>query len=73
MKKYLFAFLFALAIMAVPAMAATPTLPDTGVDVASYVNVLVTALGAIIGVVIGATFSIFVIRRGISWVKGGVR
>lgn len=73
MRKSLLCVICLMLMCMIGVASAAPTLPDTGVDVGSYVTVLVTSLGAIIATVIGATFAIFVIRRAISWVKGYVR
>jgi len=43
------------------------TLPDPGVDVAGAVTATITALGAIVLVVVGGYFAYLLIRKGLQW------
>lgn len=61
-----------LALVSTTAQAQV-TLPSTGIVLGDYVTELVTGIGAIAGVAIGASFAFFILRRGVSWVKGFVR
>lgn len=45
------------------------TLPDTGVDVSGHVTAAITALGAIVLVVVGGFFAFRVVMRGMSWAR----
>ena len=64
----------ALAMAVGPAaFAVDASLPATGVDVGSYANALVTNLGGVIGVAIGAGFAIFALWMGFRYVKAAIR
>ncbi len=52
------------------AQAGGVTLPDSGVDTGAYVTAAITALGAIIAVVVGGFFAFLLIRKGIKWARG---
>lgn len=43
------------------------TLPDTGINMSSYVTAGITAIGAVIAVVIGGYFAFLLIRKGMKW------
>lgn len=49
------------------------TLPSTGVDTASYVAALVTALGGVMGTAIAAGFAIFAIWMGYKYVRKAIK
>lgn len=46
------------------------TLPETGVDIAKYATAAITALGAVVAVVVGGTIAFLLIRAGIRWIRG---
>lgn len=48
---------------------ATVTLPDTGADPAGLVGAAITAIGAIIAVVVGGYFAFLVIKKAMTWAK----
>ena len=52
------------------AKADTVTLPNTGVDVSGYATAAITALGAIVAVVIGGVVAFMLVRAGVKWVRG---
>ena len=55
-------------LAALPAMAQV-TLPTTGVDVEGHVTAGITALGAVVLVVVGGFFAFLVIRKGLGWAR----
>jgi hypothetical protein len=55
------------------ASAADVTLPSTGVDVGGYVSALVTNLGGVLGIAIGAGFALFAIWMGVRYVKAAIK
>ena len=55
------------------ASAADVTLPSTGVDVGGYVGALVTQLGGVLGIAIGAGFALFAIWMGVRYVKAAIK
>lgn len=65
------------ALVAVVAMAlvgsfsasATVTLPDTGADISGLVTAGITALGAIVAVIVGGYFAFLVIKKAMSWAR----
>ena len=61
------------AALAPSATAADVTLPSTGVDVGGYVSALVTQLGGVLGVAIGAGFALFAIWMGVRYVKAAIK
>lgn len=65
--------MLAFVVVAVLALSfnasAAPTLPDVGVDVAEYIEVLATTLGAVVGTALAAAISFWIVRQ--SW--GAVR
>ena len=65
----------ALAIMAMGSVASAVEgdLPTTGVNVGAYVTSLLTNLGTVIGLAIGAGFAIFALMLGVRFVKKLVR
>jgi hypothetical protein len=74
MRKFLsLALVAVLSILTGVASATEVTLPSTGVDVGSYVTALVTSLGTVAGVAIGAGFAIFAIWMGFKYVKKAIR
>lgn len=65
-----FAPLFALALVMVgslPAFATGVTLPETGVDVAGHVTATITALGAVLVVIVGGYFAFLLVRKAMRW------
>lgn len=63
-----FAYVFGiLALMQSYAFAQAPTLPDTGVDLAEWVPVALTALGLIVLAVVGAFFGMKIVHLGLRW------
>lgn len=46
------------------------TIPETGVDIASYASAAITSLGAVVAVVVGGTIAFILIRSGIRWIRG---
>ena len=46
---------------------AQATLPVTGVDVAGSVSLVIAALGAVVGVVVGGYFAFCLIRKSMMW------
>ena len=61
----------ALCLAAVSSFAAegAVTLPETGVDVASYATAAITAIGAVCGVVVAGVIAFIVVRKGIKWIR----
>lgn len=47
--------------------SAQVTLPDTGVDVGAFVTATITALGAVVLVVVGGYFAFLLVRKAIQW------
>ena len=45
------------------------TLPQTGVDIAGYATAAITALGAIVAVVVGGIIAYQLVRAGIRWIR----
>jgi|GEM_PF-6113182 len=75
LKKFVVPALGVLSLclaISTPAQAVV-TLPTTGIVISEYVTELVTGLGTVAGVAIGASFAFFILRRGVAWVKGFVR
>lgn len=64
------AVLGTLASVATFAEDSAVSLPDTGVDVAGYAEAAITALGAVVAVVIGGTIAFILIRAGVRWIRG---
>lgn len=62
----------ALALMADATASAQSTgqLLPTGVDIPSFVQNTTTALGSIVGVILGAFFGFWVIRQAVAWFRG---
>lgn len=50
-------------------LATAPTLPDTGTDIAAFITVAITGIGAIVAVVVGGYFAFLLIRKGMKWGK----
>ena len=57
----------ALLVTSQSVMAQTVTLPDTGCDVAGHVTAAITALGAVVMVVIGGYFAYLIVRKALKW------
>lgn len=58
----------ALAVASTPVFAQS-SLPSTGVTVGTYVTDLVSELGTIAGSAIAAGFALYLLFRGVMWVK----
>lgn len=54
-----------------PTFAEDPvSLPNTGVDVASYATAAITSLGGVVAVCVGGVVAFMLVRAGIRWVRG---
>jgi len=53
----------------VPAFATAPVLPDTGVDVAAWIPVVITSLGTVVLATVGGYFAFLLIRKGMKWAR----
>lgn len=73
MTKRALAVLAALFVTVASVSAADVTLPSTGVDVGGYVSALVTNLGGVLGIAIGAGFALFAIWMGVRYVKAAIK
>ncbi len=61
-------FVFGLTLLSlVSAGANAATIPDAGVAVDSYVTAAITALGAVVAVVVGGYFAFLIVRKGMRW------
>lgn len=72
LKKYSVLAVVAVTGFVVSAVRADPpavNLPDTGVDVTSYLNAAITQLGTILGVTIAAMFAFIIIKHGVRLVR----
>jgi hypothetical protein len=62
----------AIAMMACMALSqvvhAEATIPTTGVDIGAYATAAITALGAVVLVIIGGYFAFKLIKLGLRWV-----
>jgi len=65
-----------LAMLVVASMAgvahasgSTVTLPDTGANISGLVTAGITAIGAIVAVIVGGYFSFLVIKLALKWSK----
>ena len=71
MKRFRSALKFApaaaLAAVVGASAQAQASLPATGVDVAEFVTLVITALGAVVGVVVGGYFAFLLIRKAMGW------
>ena len=47
----------------------TVTLPDTGANISGLVTAGITAIGAIVAVIVGGYFSFLVIRLAMKWAR----
>ncbi len=66
-------FLASVALIGSAQLAsAQVTLPDTGVDVTGHVTAAITAMGAIVAVVIGGFFAFMLIRKALQWGRRAV-
>lgn len=69
MKKF-HVLLTCLMVMLLAGLAtAAPTLPDTGIDVAAYVPVVVTTLGTVLAAVIGGIFAFWIVKKAINMIR----
>ena len=63
----------ALALVAlvgtVSAKADTVTLPDTGANISGLVSAGITAIGAIVAVIVGGYFAFLVIKLAMKWAR----
>ena len=50
-------------------IVATVTLPDVGLNMADLVQAGITALGAVVVVVVGGYFAFLAIRLGMKWAR----
>lgn len=55
-----------LSVMSLPASAQV-TLPDTGVDVGGAVTATITALGAVVLVIVTGYFAFLLIKKAMQW------
>jgi hypothetical protein len=51
------------------ASGSTVTLPDTGANISGLVTAGITAIGAIVAVIVGGYFSFLVIRLAMKWAR----
>jgi hypothetical protein len=61
------------ALSALPTFAEDPaavSLPNTGVDVASYATAAITTLGGVVAVCVGGVVAFMLVRAGIRWIRG---
>lgn len=61
-----FAFL-AVLFVGSSAYADTVTLPATGLDIGSYVTAAITALAAVLAVVVGGYFAFLLVKKAMRW------
>ena len=62
----------AVTVLAVAAKAETTpvVLPETSVDISSYVTAGITYLGGFIAACVGGTLALIGIKAGVGWVRG---
>jgi len=70
-RKYgaLAAFVLATLASGAHASGSTVTLPDTGANISGLVTAGITAIGAIVAVIVGGYFSFLVIRLAMKWAR----
>ena len=51
------------------AFATAPVIPTTGVDLEGWIPVMITEVGAIVTLVVGAFIAFLVVKLGITWVR----
>jgi hypothetical protein len=49
------------------------TLPDSGVDIEGHITAAITAMGAVVAVVVGGFFAFMIVRKGLQWARGALR
>jgi hypothetical protein len=57
----------AIMLTAVVGRAEGVTLPSVGVDVGAFVTATITALGAVIAIVIGGYFAFLLVKKAVAW------
>lgn len=57
----------AMATLAFVTGSQAVVIPDTGADVSGYITAAITAMGAVIAVVIGGYFAFLIIRKALKW------
>lgn len=58
-----------LALGITPAFATAPTLPTTGVDLAAWIPVVVTAFGLTVLAIVGGYLAFLLIKKGMQWMR----
>ena len=54
-------------LVANPCFATAPVLPTTGVDIAAWIPVVVTAFGATVLAIVGGYFAFVLLKKGMQW------
>lgn len=68
-RKYVTLAACILATVAGGAHASTVTLPDTGANISGLVTAGITAIGAIVALIVGGYFAFLVIRLAMKWAR----
>lgn len=68
-KRFAWVAVFAVTTVMPAVVQAQVTLPTLGIDVEDYIQALITALSAVVGVCVAGWFAFLALKKGLGWVR----